>query len=424
MSSQGRSKPDGPVAVVVGMEANGLGVSRALAAGGVACIGVTPPGPNPCRWTRTCRVVDLAAWNEDACIEGLREVGRRLTAKAPLLITKDEPVLWVARHRRELEAFYEINLPSDETVDTLMSKRAFVELAQREGWPVPRTWFLDSPAEFRQHIAEYVYPCILKPQVKNSAFREHCPAKAFKAHDQSELIAAYDLVSPWEPEVVVQEWIPGEDDRIAFCLSYCGRDGRPLALYAGRKLRQWPIDCGNTALAEPAPAAWAGPIVELTERIWRRVDFRGLGSVEFKMRPGTDEPVIMEPTVGRTNYQNELAVINGVNIPLIAYSEMAGLPIPAPAAVSHPVKLIDGRAESRAALAYRRAGRLSPEQRRQQRGGKKRDMIFRADDPGPYLCAVGLRFKALARRAVGALLGARARKALVRRLRGAASPPA
>jgi len=403
-----------PAAVIVGLEANGLGVARALAAGGVPCIGLTPPGWNPCRRTRTCHVVDVAAWTEDDCIAGLLAIGAALDDKAPLLITKDEPVLWIARHREELSEFYEINLPSDDVIRMLMSKRAFVKRAQVEGWPVPRTWFLDDASDFHAHRSEFVYPCILKPQIKNSAFRSHAPWKAFRAESERDLVAAYEMVAQWEPEVVVQEWIPGEDERVAFCLSYCDRAGQPLALFAGRKLRQWPIDCGNTALAEPAPAVWAGPLVELTRRIFRQVRFNGLGSVEFKMRPGTDEPVITEPTVGRTNYQNEIAVLNGVNIPLIAYHDLAGLPLPAAKPRARPVKLIDGHAEWRAALAYRRAGRLTLSRWWSQRRGPSRYMLLRAGDPLPFIAAVQARLREQLGNAAETVFGSRVRRALAR----------
>ena len=147
-------------------------------------------------------------------------------------------------------------------------------------------------------------------------------------------------------------------------------EAEPLALFAGRKLRQFPIDCGNTAVAAPAPDDWHDPILNLSQKIFAKLKYQGIGSIEYKMRDdGT--PVIMEPTVGRTNWQNEIAVINGVDIPSIAYFDMIGSPELPPAVPVAPCKLVDGRAHRRAFCQQYRAGRLSVSQWLDERRGKK-----------------------------------------------------
>jgi D-aspartate ligase len=213
------------------------------------------------------------------------------------------------------------------------------------------------------------------------------------------------MVAQWEKEVVIQEWINGGDDRVAYCLTYYDRQSQPLALYAGRKLRQWPIDCGVTALAEPAPRAWAGDLIDITDAIFRKVGYRGLGSIEFKMRPESDEPVIMEPTVGRTNKQNEIAVVNGQNIPSIAYFDMVGDgSFPAYTNLRR-VKLVDGWAEPRAAWLYYRSGRLTFGQWLSDWRGEKRYMRFRLNDPAPYAALLYRKVRGFAGRIVRSVVG-------------------
>jgi D-aspartate ligase len=320
----------------------------------------------------------------------------------------------VSKSRTELSQFYELSLPDPEVVDLLMNKGSFGDLAKAEGWPIPASWKINNRAELRSFLTEFSFPCVLKPQMKNSAFRNNANGKAYKVGSAEELIRRYDLVAQWESEVVVQEWIAGGDDRIAFCLTYADRDGKALALFPGMKLRQWPIQVGNTAIAQAAPKAWVEPIVALTERIWQRVGFKGVGSVEFKMRLGSDEPVIMEPTVGRTNYQNEVAVINGTNIPAIAYCDLAGIPqLPAHVRV-RPAKLIDGPKELMAAAALLRAGTLSLFQWMRHRRGRKHYMIFRADDAGPFLASFRVGVKDLLASSVELVLGRRVRHSSAR----------
>ena len=64
-----------------------------------------------------------------------------------------------------------------------------------------------------------------------------------------------------------------------------------------------------------------------------RVGYRGLGSLEFKRDASTGRFVIIEPTVGRTDWQEELATLCGVNLPLRTYLTELGQPLePAPEA--------------------------------------------------------------------------------------------
>lgn len=399
-------------AVIVGMEANGLGVARALAQEAIPCIGLAGPAWSPFCQTNTCEIVYGTSWSRLGLLQDLSAIGKRLQAKAPLIITKDESVIWISEAREELAQWYEIVLPEVSVVNLLMNKAKFLERATKEFWPIPRTWTIGNKDELLGCMSEIVYPCILKPQVKNSLFREYSPKKAYKVNDTDELVRAYDLVGQWEKEVIIQEWIEGDDDHVAFCLTYSDRQGRLLGLFSGRKLRQWPIRCGNTALSEPAPIEWREPMEALTRKIWEKVGFRGIGSIEFKIRKGSNSPVIMEPTVGRTNFQNELAVINGVNLPAIAY--FSGLQLQHPETGQHriPVKLVDGYSELKSAWQYYRQGDLRVIQWLRERRGSKKYMVWRANDMGPFGASLFVKIKSVLSTGFGALFGARMKRKL------------
>lgn len=329
-----------------------------------------------------------SAWSEDALVSDLLAIGRRLDAKAPILITKDEPVLWISANRVALSEYFEIDLPEPDAVLLLMDKIRFQAYATERGWPLPCTWLANNHAEVEAMLGGITFPCILKPAVKNHEFRRKSPRKAFKIFSARELMETYALVSEWEPEVIVQEWIDGSDDRVAFGLGYWDAQAKPLAVFPGRKLRQYPPECGNTALSERAPAEWRDELVSLTTKIFDEVGYRGLGSVEYKVRPD-GRLVIMEPTVGRTNYQNEVAVVNGVNLPAIAYYDAAGMRpelerILDAARREHPAtKLIDSLADYRSARFYIAESRLTWRDWLRSRSGRKRSMLFRLYDPAP-----------------------------------------
>lgn len=387
MKAVGRQLTSAPPAVILGFAGNGLGVARSLAPSGIRCIGIAGSQWHPAHETRTASIVHTASWAAEDVVEALLTLGRQLNAPAPLIITKDLAVLIVSEHREKLRQFYRFHLPSREIVQTLMNKQRFQARAETEGWPVPRTWSFEDERQVTEGVEGLPYPCIVKPRIKNRKFRSQDLPKAFKVSSPDELLAVYGKIAASEPEVVVQEWIEGGDERVAYCLAYYGDEGEPLGLFAGRKLRQWQPRCGGTAIAEPAPAPWQQPLLELSRQIWREVEFRGLGSIEYKMTLDGSKPIITEPTVGRTNYQSEIAVLNGVNIPLICYLDLMGQNVePHVGAHSGPsTKLIDGVRELRSAAYYYRRGELSLRQWLEDRGGRRRYMLFRLTDPMPFI---------------------------------------
>lgn len=388
MSDHPEGTASRPPAVIVGFETNALGISRSLSAEGIRCIGISGPGRHPAHLTNSAEVRMLPEWSESALITALLQIAAELPGRAVLFITKDEPVIWISKNRGALEKHYLLALPDHDTVEMLMSKARFRAYAQQHRWPIPQTWELATEAAVAAAAANLPYPVILKPQIKNSVFRAHCDAKAYFLRSAGELAACYAKVSAWEPEVVIQEWIEGGDEQIAFCLAYFGKDGKADALFAGRKLRQWPIRCGNTAVCERAPAEWTPSLIEMTMKIFTEVGYRGLGSVEYKVHPGTGKVFIIEPTVGRTNYQSEIAVLNGCNIPLAAYCDLAGLAAPRTVRASKPIRLVDGIGDFRAAREYFREGELTRTSWLRERNARRRYMVFRLNDPLPFLKAI------------------------------------
>ena len=130
---------DAPVAVVLGLELNGLGLTRALARHGVRCWAITGEDWTPLHATRSVRrVIRARAWTRDAVVEALISAGKKLEQRGVLLLTKDESVLWVSSLREELGKYYRFALPEPEVVDLLMNKARVLARAQAEGWPVPR----------------------------------------------------------------------------------------------------------------------------------------------------------------------------------------------------------------------------------------------------------------------------------------------
>jgi D-aspartate ligase len=129
------------------------------------------------------------------------------------------------------------------------------------------------------------------------------------AQDIGEAIRFGEELLQTSGKLIVQEKVDGPDDAIYFCLFYRGRGTETVAMYTGRKLASIPPGTGSTAFCEAAPADTCHILQALTRQMLERLDYSGFGSVEYKWGPHTQRFVIIEPTVGRTDWQEESATL-------------------------------------------------------------------------------------------------------------------
>src|SRR5262249_32418443 len=117
----------------------------------------------------------------------------------------------------------------------------------------------------------------------------------------------------------------------------------------------------------------------LTEAFFKTASFVGLGGMEFKRDMRTGRFLMIEPTVGRADLQEETATLYGINIPLAAYCHEAGLEIPR--SVETPVLPIWQGSWMHGRSAYRHHMKLQ---------GKRYDAYWRLYDPIPAFFHAGL----------------------------------
>jgi predicted ATP-grasp superfamily ATP-dependent carboligase len=385
-----------PQAVVVGLEINGLALTRALNRRGVSCIAVTQPGWSPTFTSRSiAQLYCCAEWQKDSLIETLLHLGRRLDEPAVLLLTKDESVLWVADAAQELAEYYRFALPDRATVQLLMNKAQFYARALKDGWPVPRGYMVESEAELLKVLPDVPLPAILKPQLRNSDYRRADIPKAFRVATREDLLAAYRRVAVYEREAIVSEWIEGRDTTLYSCRGFWDRDGKPVVQHAARKLMQWPVETGNMAALEiPRPEDWVEPLA-IANRVFGSVKMFGVGAMEYK-RHRDGRFLILEPCVARTVYSHEIGPLNGYDIPWAAYQYLAFdqrlSPQPPPAGGT--IRLIDVPRARQAEHEYLRRGLFTPEEIHDVFARPYLDMTYRREDPLPSLlfqCNAALR---------------------------------
>jgi predicted ATP-grasp superfamily ATP-dependent carboligase len=368
-------------AVVVGVDVNGLGVVRSLARAGVPVIAVDTDLDKPTMRTRYGRKVRVASLAGEPLVQALIELAEGLAARPVLFITEEASVRTVSEQRAALTPFYRFRMPQPDVLDALMHKEPFQRLAERHGFRVPKSLHIVDEASLAA-AAGLPFPAILKPGKKDAGYGRAFK-KAYRVENFEEVSTLCRQIMPVLPDLVLQEWIVGEDSDIYFCLQYVAADGRAVASFTGRKIRSWPPNVGGTASCLPAPEAAAVLSAETT-RFFEATGFAGMGSMEYKRDARSGEFVLVEPTVGRTDYQEEVATLNGVNIPLAAYCAELGLPFQPRETAAKPAVWRETWTDRQSAeLQGQKYGKGPLD------SGRCIDAYWRLDDPAPWLNRVG-----------------------------------
>lgn len=304
-----------PVAAVVGLDINGLGLVRSLARAGIPTVAFDTDLTKPTAATRYGRK-QIASLHGDALIEDLLAFRETQTAAPVLFLTQEQSVRTISAQRNRLAGRFHLALPPEEVVHRLMNKDGFMPAAEAAGLAVPGTVTVrnrdDHPA-----IGRLRPPLIVKPSERTPEYAALF-SKAYVVECAEEAAILCDKIAPVHREIIVQEWIPGDDDAIFFTLQYIASDGRLIGAFTGRKLVSWPPRVGGTAMCIAAPEAHEDLSAQ-TYRFFRTAGFFGMGSMEYKRDARSGRYYVIEPTVSRTDYQSEIATLNGVNLPALAY---------------------------------------------------------------------------------------------------------
>ena len=378
MVKVGNMRVDTP-AVVLGAGVNGLGMARSLAGAGVPVWLLDTDGHCPEMRTRAARGLKIRAMHGEALIEDLADLAAtQFRDLHPVLfLTQEETVKTVSQYRERLAALYRFSLPSRDIVSALLHKHGFQRLAEQCGAPIPPLLQMRTLADLPalEHLR---YPVVVKPGERNTEYGRQFK-KAYRIASAAEAAELLHRILPVMPDVVVQEWIEGPDANIYFCLQYFDRQGRPVAAFTGRKIRSWPPQVGGTASCTAARDVHE-QLSGMTARFFQAAGVTGMAGMEYKRDARSGEFRMVEPTIGRSDYQQEVATLNGVNLPYAAYCEELALPRPPTAQPKYPVAWRVRSEDERSAAAQRqRAGTGF--------GGAGRvvDAWWRWTDPLPFL---------------------------------------
>lgn len=366
--------------VVTGGSANALGVLRSLA---------------HCDLTLLCDSKQTPAWHSrfghkvkvnntraPSVVEDLLVLAeRQYRGTQPVLVlTEEKTVVQVSLARERLTPHYRFLMCPEPLLSDLQSKAGFQRLAATSGAPVPRGVVLHSGADLPDTHA-LQFPCVLKPLEQDAGYAARFK-KAYKVSSAAEVAALYREIEPVMPQMIVQEWLEGADSDIYFCLGFWDERSELVGkAFTGRKVRSWPLQVGGTASCTEAPEA-ATELTRLTSDFVRSTGYVGQMGMEFKYDAHRGGFYMVEPTVGRTDYQHEVASLSGCNVLGMMVAHLAGEAVPA-AGEPRSVIWYDEVADAKA-LAAGAPADLFPERQRVA-------AVWRWADPMPAMADLAQR---------------------------------
>lgn len=361
----------------------GLGIARTAGRLGIPVYWVDGGGWAPAIVSRYVR--GRFVWDTDApaetLVEYLLDRGSRIGARAVLIPVDDIAAGFVEDHAEVLrERFLFPHQPAG-LARRLSNKRELHFLCKEAGVPTPEAAFPLSREEAADFGTAAAFPVVLKRIAWTPEHREQMKSVAV-VDGPGELLEEYDeMATPGEPNVMLQEYIPGGPESVWMFNGYFARDSECLAGFTGKKIRQAPPSAGATTLG----VCLGNEVVEKTTVAFLRgLGYSGIVDMDYRydQRDGEYKLLDVNPRVGATF--RLFVDSNGMDVVRALYLDLTGRPVRR-GVPREGRKWVVEQSDLMAALQYARMKQLTPGKWARSLRGVREGAWFAPDDPIPFV---------------------------------------
>jgi predicted ATP-grasp superfamily ATP-dependent carboligase len=219
----------------------------------------------------------------------------------------------VSENKEKLSRSTRIPIPEKQIFERAYDKAEVLRLAQENGIPIPRTYFIDDFGEIKDLSIRLKYPVVIKP--RRSKFfvgNGWVHGGVEYAHSADELVFKCNSQEKFLPPPLIQERVTGPGYGVFALFNH----GKPRAVFFHRRLREKPPSGGVSVLSEsirvdPLMKRYATCVLE-------KLGWHGVAMVEFKLDPKDHQPKLMEINP-RFWGSLQLSIHSGVNFPYLLY---------------------------------------------------------------------------------------------------------
>jgi D-aspartate ligase len=318
-----------PVVILRSGHHGGLGIVRSLGrlAVSVYCVDAHWEPAFSSRYCRGRFVRQIESAPPPQAVSALLEIGRKLGDQPILIPTTDQSAIWVAEHANALREMFRFPFQDASLVRTLCDKGQMQELARRSGLPTAHSVVPRSKEDIERFLETASFPLMLKA-TDAQRLRQRVGGTKFVVQTRVELLDLYARAEDRaEPNLLVQEFIPGEDWMFD---GYFDQHSRCMFGVTAKKIRRFPVNTGVTSLGV---CLRNEKVERTTAKFMKAIGYQGVLDIGYRydQRDGQYKVLDVNPRIGCTF--RLFAATNGLDCARALYLDLTGQPVtPAQAA--------------------------------------------------------------------------------------------
>ena len=219
----------------------------------------------------------------------------------------------ISKNRESIASRIELPFASKEAIEKTFNKSLTLEIAMKEGVPMPETFFVKDLSDLQEAARKTPYPAVIKSRF--SWFWDHGKASFSRpvyVNSPQELLMRYKSMHSEFPFPIIQEYIPG----VAYHIGALCNHSRLKAACCIKEHRTIPVTGGYATLRETVDLN--PKMLKSALRMLEALDWHGVAEVEFKSDSRDSTPKFMEIN-GRFWGSLELAIEAGIDFPYLLY---------------------------------------------------------------------------------------------------------
>ncbi|MGE5456590.1 MAG: ATP-grasp domain-containing protein [Ignavibacteriales bacterium] len=231
--------------------------------------------------------------------------------KTILIATNDGYVKMIVENREFLEKYFLFNYPTLEIMDKLLVKDKFYEAFKDSGLDLPVT-YIYSCKDKKEITENFMYPIVLKPGNGVEYYKHHFDgmSKVYKIKSEEELMEVIKKIeaSGYEDNLVIQEFIPGDDSALFDSIFYCSKDKEvQLMTFAQIGLQERTnTGVGNCTVLVSGfnEYGFNQEIIDKLKNFMEKVGYQGFAEFDLKydVRDGKYKVFEINPRQARSSY--------------------------------------------------------------------------------------------------------------------------